>query len=196
MVSTFHKDHLEKPTAISAPLDSVFLMAKPTIQLPAKWNRGRPTRCAKKRAKWGDQKEVTKKRQQGKGDKEEFESVRFQSQKPARRWRSVSLAKRVSGSLQWQFDHWQFDSWRITQHLILTKFLIIQVLYHPSPSSSKSLIIQIPHWPNHVSSLPTNLGFSFPVLSPSWKVFSLTISTLYDLSIFLPVPLISWVVFH
>ena len=36
MVSTFHKDHPEKQTATSAPLDSVPPMAKPTTQLPAK----------------------------------------------------------------------------------------------------------------------------------------------------------------
>ena len=36
MVSTFHKDHPEKPTATSVPLDSAPPMAKPTTQLPAK----------------------------------------------------------------------------------------------------------------------------------------------------------------
>ena len=36
MVSTFHKDHLEKPTTTSAPLDSAPIMAKPTTQLPTK----------------------------------------------------------------------------------------------------------------------------------------------------------------
>ena len=51
MVSTFHKDHPEKPTAISAPLDSAPSMAKPTVQLPAKRKRGQPIRRAKKRAK-------------------------------------------------------------------------------------------------------------------------------------------------
>ena len=33
MVSTFHKDHPEKPIATSAPLDSALPMAKPTTQL-------------------------------------------------------------------------------------------------------------------------------------------------------------------
>ena len=51
MVSTFHKDHLEKPTATSAPLDSASPMAQPTIQLPAKRKRGRPSGRAQKRAK-------------------------------------------------------------------------------------------------------------------------------------------------
>ena len=63
MVSTFYKDYLEMPTAISAPLDSAPPMAKPTIQLPTKQNRGRPTGHAKKRAKWGDKKEATRKKQ-------------------------------------------------------------------------------------------------------------------------------------
>ena len=39
LVGIFHKDHLEKPTATSAPLDSALPMAKPTIQLPAKRKR-------------------------------------------------------------------------------------------------------------------------------------------------------------
>ena len=51
MVSTFYKDHSEKPTAISAPLDSAPPMAKPTVQLPAKQKQRRPTGRAKKRAK-------------------------------------------------------------------------------------------------------------------------------------------------
>ena len=46
-----------------------------------------------------------------------------------------------------------------------------QVPYHPSPLSSKFLIIQVPHRPNHIPPLSTNLGFSFPVLHPGWKVF-------------------------
>ena len=36
IVNTFHKNRPEKPTATSVPLDSAPLMAKPTIQLPAK----------------------------------------------------------------------------------------------------------------------------------------------------------------
>ena len=51
MVSIFHKDHSEKPTATSALLDSAPPMAKPTVQLSTKQKRGRPTRCAKKPAK-------------------------------------------------------------------------------------------------------------------------------------------------
>ena len=51
MVSTFHKDHPEKPTATSAPLDSAPPMAKPTIQLSAKQKRGQPSGRAKKRTK-------------------------------------------------------------------------------------------------------------------------------------------------
>ena len=51
MVSTFHKDHLEKSIATSAPLDSAPPMAKPTIQFPTKRKQGRPIERAKKRAK-------------------------------------------------------------------------------------------------------------------------------------------------
>ena len=48
MVTTFYKDHLEKPTATSAPLDSAPPMAKPTTQLPPKRKQGRPTGCITK----------------------------------------------------------------------------------------------------------------------------------------------------
>ena len=51
MVSTFHKDHLEKPTATSVPLDFAAPMAKPTIQLLAKQKQERLTGRAKKRIK-------------------------------------------------------------------------------------------------------------------------------------------------
>ena len=51
IVSTFHNDYPEKPTATSAPLDSAPPMAKPTIQLPAKRKRRQPTWCATKHTK-------------------------------------------------------------------------------------------------------------------------------------------------
>ena len=53
MVSTFHKDHPEKATAISARLDSASPMAKPTVRPtePLKQKRGRQTRHVKKHAK-------------------------------------------------------------------------------------------------------------------------------------------------
>ena len=57
MVSTFHKDPLEKPTVISALLNSDPPMAKPTLQLSAKRKRGQLKRCATKCAKWGDKEE-------------------------------------------------------------------------------------------------------------------------------------------
>ena len=51
MISTFYKDHLEKPIVTSAPLDSAPPMAKPTVQLPIKQKRGQLTGRAKKRTK-------------------------------------------------------------------------------------------------------------------------------------------------
>ena len=39
-----------------------------------------------------------------------------------------------------------------------------QVSYHPRSLSSKSLIILVPHRPDHVPPLSTDLGFSFLVL--------------------------------
>ena len=52
--------------------------------------------------------------------------------------------------------------------LLSSKSFIIQVFYHPNPSSTKSDPL----------SLSTNLGFSIPILSSGWKVFSSIISTL------------------
>ena len=56
MVSTFYKDHLEKPIVIIVPPDSTLPMAKPTIQLPTKQKQGQAIRRVKKHAKWGDKK--------------------------------------------------------------------------------------------------------------------------------------------
>ena len=51
MVSTFHKDHPEKSTTTSAPLDSAPPIAKLMTQLLTKQKRGQPSGRAKKRAK-------------------------------------------------------------------------------------------------------------------------------------------------
>ena len=48
MVSTFYKDHPEKPTATLASLDFAPPMAKPTVQLLAKQKRGQLTGRANK----------------------------------------------------------------------------------------------------------------------------------------------------
>ena len=52
-------------------------------------------------------------------------------------------------------DHWQFNSLKELH----------SIFFWPSSSSIKSLFDQIP-------SLSTNLGFSFSVFCPGWKVFS------------------------
>ncbi len=57
LISTFHHDHLEKPTATSPPIDSVSPMAKPTVKSGAeasskqKWGRPAKDSSASKRAK-------------------------------------------------------------------------------------------------------------------------------------------------
>ncbi len=57
LISNFHHDHLEKPTVTSPPIDSVPLMARPTVKPRAKTSskqkRGRPAKdsSASKRAK-------------------------------------------------------------------------------------------------------------------------------------------------
>ena len=56
MISTFHKDYPEKPTATSPPLDSVPLMAKPSVKPPvkpsAKQKQGRPISSTKQAKEW------------------------------------------------------------------------------------------------------------------------------------------------
>ncbi len=51
LISTCHKKHPEKPTAISLPLDSAPLMARPTIPKEPKQKRGRPSKGANKRGR-------------------------------------------------------------------------------------------------------------------------------------------------
>ena len=55
MISTFYKDHPEKPTAISPPLDPAPFMAKPSvkpIKLSAKQKQGHPTSSMKQVKEW------------------------------------------------------------------------------------------------------------------------------------------------
>ena len=63
LISSFHKDHHEKPTATFPAIDTTSpmarLMTRPTE--PLKQKRGQPTGRIKKRAKWGDKEEVTRK---------------------------------------------------------------------------------------------------------------------------------------
>ena len=55
LISSFHKDHPEKPTATSPPINSAPPMARPTVKPTAKATtkrkRGRPANSASKRAK-------------------------------------------------------------------------------------------------------------------------------------------------
>ena len=66
LISSFYKDHSDKATAISPTIDTAPPMARPTVKStkPLKRIRGRSTECIKKRAKWGDKEEATKKRWQ------------------------------------------------------------------------------------------------------------------------------------
>ena len=78
MVSTFHKDHPEKPTATSAPPDFAPPMAK---QDPAPQTKARATDRTRYKAHQNALKrapsEATRKRRQGRGNKEESKSVWF-----------------------------------------------------------------------------------------------------------------------
>ncbi len=51
LISTFHKEYPEKPTATSPPLDSAPPMARPTIPKEPKRKRGRPSKGANKRVR-------------------------------------------------------------------------------------------------------------------------------------------------
>ena len=79
MVTTFHKDHPEKSIVTLASLDSAPPMTRPKVMPtdPLKQKQGRLIGRTKERAKWGDKEEATKKRRQGRGDKNECELVRF-----------------------------------------------------------------------------------------------------------------------
>ena len=136
LISSFHKDHLDKPTATSLAINTAPPMARLTVKLPVKQKRGQPIERAKKRAKWDDKEEATKKRQQ----------------------RGIQ---------------------------ILTKSFIIQVSYHPSPSSTKPRPFSL-----HQS------RFFLPC--PSSRLEGFFINDIYTL-IFrfsFPVPLIAWEVFY
>ncbi len=51
LISTFHKEHPEKPTATSPALDSASPMVRPIIPKEPKRKRGRPIKGANKRGK-------------------------------------------------------------------------------------------------------------------------------------------------
>ena len=168
MINTFHKDHPEKLTTTSAPLDSAPPMAKSTNQLPAKRKRGRPTRHAKKRAKWGNKEEAIRRNPSQCG--------------------SRARNRRVAGDLSpWRGERCR-GACMVVDHGSSTSEELNSTLFWPSPSISKSLIIHVPHRPNHIPLLSTNLGFSFFVFSPGWKVcFINNIYTLWSFG-FLPRP--------
>ena len=171
MVSTFYKDHPEKPTAISALLDSALPMTRLIIQLLAKQKRGRSTGRVKKRSKWGDKEEATKKRWQG--------GI----------WVSAVLEPEVGGESEICLP----DAESVGQHTVAVWPWAVRFLknytasysdqfpYHPNSLSSKFFLEQIPP-------LSTNLGFSFLVLSLGWKIFSSTISTLMIFQFSFPFP--------
>ncbi len=51
LINTFHKEHPEKPTATSPPLDSAPPMARPTILKEPKRKCGRPSKAANKQGR-------------------------------------------------------------------------------------------------------------------------------------------------
>ena len=120
---------------VPAPLDSAPPMARPTIQLPAKRKRGQLIGRAKKCAKWGNKKEVTRKRWQKRGNKEE--ATRRNLSQYGFRARSWQEAEDLS---PWCRECWGACSGSLTIGSLTPKELH-NILFWPSPSSSKSLII-------------------------------------------------------
>ena len=51
LISTFHKEHPEKPIATSPPLDSALSMARPTVPKELKQKHGHPSKKANKRGR-------------------------------------------------------------------------------------------------------------------------------------------------
>ncbi len=51
LISTFHKEHPEKPTSTSPPLDSAPPIARPTIPKELKQKHGRPSKGANKQGR-------------------------------------------------------------------------------------------------------------------------------------------------
>ena len=62
LISSFHKNHPEKPTATSPAIDTVSPVARPTTKptKPLKKKQKQLTKCVKKCIKWGDKEELTK----------------------------------------------------------------------------------------------------------------------------------------
>ena len=106
-------------------------MARPTVKptKPLKRRQRWPAKCARRRTKPGNKKEATKRNPSQCSSKARSRRVAEDLSPWRREYRGASMI----------VDHWQFDSWRTTQHLILTKSLIIQVPLQTSPSSNKPL---------------------------------------------------------
>ena len=77
LISLFHKNHPDKATATFLIINTAPPMTRPTFKFLAKQKRGQPIRRAKKRAKWGDKGETTRKRRQKRGEKKRSKSVQF-----------------------------------------------------------------------------------------------------------------------
>ena len=107
LISSFHKDYPNKPIANFPAIDTVPSMGRPILKLtrPLKGKRGRPTGRAKKRTKWDNKGEVTRKRQQ-----REIQVSAVLEPKTSR-WPKIFLPS--VGSVR-EPAWWQFDFWRTT----------------------------------------------------------------------------------
>ena len=126
LISLFHKDHPNKLTATFPAIDTASLIARPTTR-PTKFlkqKRGQPTGRAKKRIKWIDKEEATKRN-------------------PSK-YSSRARSRQVVGDLSpWRKERWgTYSDSLIIGNLTLKE--LHSTLFWPSPLLSKSFLKQTP----------------------------------------------------
>ena len=159
MISTFYKDHPEKPIATSPSLDAASPMARPTVSLFNKQKQGRLKRHTMKRIMWGD--------------KEESESIWFSKKPEAGRRPKICLfgAKSVGELAFWWMELFVVQlCWKLNS----TLFWLSLSFHHKSfgfPPTFSHQVLEIFHWLILLSGFPPQ----FPItglggfLSVTWS---------------------------
>ena len=131
-------------------IDVALPIAQPTMIWPAiVW----PAKGATKRIKWGEKKEATRKRQQGRGDKEEV------TRKNPSQYDSGARSRRVVGDLfPWRGERCR-EACMVVDYGSSTPEELHSTLFWPSLSSSKSLIIQVSYHPSPSLTKPRPSSF-------------------------------------
>ena len=184
LISSFYKDHLDKPTATSPTIDIIPPMAQANSQVHQVFQaknedkrqdtlRSAPRR-ASRRAKRGNKEEAIKKNPS-------------QCSSKARSWRvagNLSPWRKKCWRAYMVVDHWHFNSWKN-----YTATYFDQVPYHPSLSLNKSVLENNPYFFHHSR-------FFLPCLAEFGRFFHWQYlhSMIFQFSS--PVHLIGWEVFH